>query len=477
MEAGNSGHAKQVLELKKELKTKDEEIAELKLALARLQSGGALRSANSVNHSSQLHPEPSSSQSKRLSQERGIANHSALSEKDILLEKYKKKLLSYKSKLLLLQAQNNELLAKSGGTSPSLSQANTPDAQLTDVHVMRTKLQAYKLKLKQQNETVKELTAENASLTVQVQSLQDSMISLVKQLEDSQRSESHSLQASNAKRKSQPPTGPEEQIQQMSAQIEKQAKEIEDLVRRNRAGSQFVEEIKANFEDVTNKFETKYLELQRENRALEEACTSLASQLEALSMDAPSSASINAHASKAGGRQAVALPTALDHEIASLQSMFSSVTSQLSQGMTIVSQNVSTTLQQEKEREKELKIKERIALNNKIRSLFHLPDSEEIIEWYAFTGGYLYITTHHVCIDSVLGADHNRKEYLSSITSLNKCYTKIFIPTLEIRFETMDVMQLIGIVNPSAAITTILNASPHRQSIVVYDNGQVIDAS
>jgi hypothetical protein len=125
------------------------------------------------------------------------------------------------------------------------------------------------------------------------------------------------------------------------------------LVRRNKAGSQFVEEIKANFDDVcfhcllschcltlevTKKFETKYLELQRENRALEEACTSLAHQLEALSMDAPSSASINAHASQKGARQAVDLPnTALEEEIASLQSMFSSVTTQLSQGLFVCS--------------------------------------------------------------------------------------------------------------------------------------------
>jgi hypothetical protein len=81
------------------------------------------------------------------------------------LEKYKKKLLSYKSKLLLLQAQNSELLAKSGvclNLSRSLplshSQALTltsnpsPGDSQSEATVVKTKLHAYKLKLKHQNE-------------------------------------------------------------------------------------------------------------------------------------------------------------------------------------------------------------------------------------------------------------------------------------------------------------------------------------
>jgi hypothetical protein len=135
----------------------------------------------------------------------------------VLLDKYKKKLLSYKSKLLLLQAQNSELLQgksavrfffssfflliSEGHNPPLQSSTHQPDSQSSDVSILKTKLQAYKLKLKHQNDAcmpvalshsiiyslVKELTTENASLNVQVESLQESMLSLVKQLEDSQR--------------------------------------------------------------------------------------------------------------------------------------------------------------------------------------------------------------------------------------------------------------------------------------------------
>lgn len=105
-------------------------------------------------------------------------------------------------------------------------------------------------------------------------------------------------------------------------------------------------------------------------------------------------------------------------------------------------------------------------LKLKVQMTFNLHESERVIDWFVITGGKLYVTEDHICVDTI---SDSKKVQIMNLTEIKK-FQSFILPCIEFKTSTGDTLVFKGFLHRREVMKLLLQLSLKIQHVIRFFN-------